>query len=175
MDNLPPDVQQRLQALQEAKLAADARKAAALAKAAEAAASPEAIVAQATRELDAAERDAAAAERQLVDDAAYTAACAKHGGEDRVARVRTQMGAILIRPMEPAEVDNATKRESAQKDDLAKELVARDEIRKLVIHPSQERFAQIVQTYPLLWNTLGRARDALIKGLEEQAGKDGAR
>lgn len=134
------------------------------------AAAPGTLLATKRNELQAKRALREKQERDAADDAAFEDAEKKHG-KDRVARIRTVEGALILRAMTDVETDAASIRASTMKTDLDKVKVHRNALKATVLHPSQERFAMMVATYPALWSTLYEARDALISGIEEEHAK----
>ncbi|WP_155798866.1 hypothetical protein [Sorangium cellulosum] len=142
---------------------------AALERAGREASSPEGMV-EKLREQAAAAREARArAERDAADDAAYRKACKEHGGEKRVARVRTVEGSVIMRAMTRQQHEDFSDRIAGLEAEADILKVAQQATLDTVVHPPRPRMLEILELYPRLWVHLYSARDALITGVEEAA------
>jgi hypothetical protein len=168
------------------KAAADRRRAAELARAA-AAEDPAVQLAEEQLALAREEREASLAEHELEADRLYREACL-HYGEERVARVPTVRGSVVMRPASEIEADKTAKlcgahrrAEAAAKTPAEAEIHARNAeeearngIRALVL-TSREHLETTTREHFGLWNALARAKNALVDGEAREAGKGGAR
>lgn len=174
-----------LQAM-EAELAAEMKRLDDAKAAREAAAeSPEAKALAMKAKLDAVRAAREAEERALTDDRAWLDAVAKHG--QRVKRVHTSAGDIILRANTAAEVD-AVQARAEEKAAAAMESgdavrANADSIKAYregifttnLVHPTIGAARAIVEKFPGVWGELYNARDMLNRGPIEAAGKGVAR
>lgn len=182
-----PDAAAELAALKARREAAEARAAAAK-KAREEASSSAAAQLEAEKiALADAERRALLEEHEAKTDVVYRAACLQYGS-DRVARIVTRAGSIVMRPQTEREGDAARARMAAfeRKMAEAKTPEERDgfqrnheEAARLAIGDTilsdKAHFERAVGVHFGLWGTLGSAQAALIDGRVLDEGKGGAR
>jgi len=143
------------------------------------ASTPEAMLIAARTKVEAARLDRERAEQAVLDEAAWRAAITQYP-ENRLMRIPTERGLLILRPMTGLEVDVANERARNLERELEKLSIHRRALRDTVLHPAKpsdgkpDRFDQILADFPGLWETLYQARDALIIGLRLDAGKDAA-
>jgi hypothetical protein len=138
-----------------------------------AAASPEALVEQLLAKAEEARQERERAAREAADDAAYRAACAKHG-KDHVARIRTVRGSIILRGMTGRQWEDHCDRIAeleGRPDDILK--VSRESVFETLEHPARPTLQEWLDEYGGLWMSLHGARDALVMGLDREASPKG--
>lgn len=132
-------------------------------------------------------RAAELAEHELKTDGIYRRACIERG-EDRVARLRTRAGSIVLRGETDDETDarykaiaghfRASEKASTTTErashDLNAEETSRDALRECVLS-DETHFEAAVERYSGLWAALAKCRDDLISGRVIDEGKDGGR
>jgi len=170
-----------------ARQAAEARAQAAADKRAEAAQAPAALLEQEKIALADAERRAQLEEHEAKTDAIYRAACVQYGS-DRVARIVTRVGSIVMRPQSEPERDaeeaaiaafhrraaEAKTPEEAAAFRRNAEEAARRDLRKTVLS-DKDHFERVTATHHQLWGVIASAQNALVDGRILDEGKGGAR
>jgi hypothetical protein len=134
-----------------------------------AAESPEAMIEAATEKAAALKRERERAAIESGDDRAYTKAVREHGGDHRVARVRTHEGSILLTPMGASAWEGFKDRIAELKSDADIDRLAKETIYETLYHPTPARFDEIVGRFPGIWTHLYTARNALVDGVLEEA------
>jgi hypothetical protein len=175
-----------LAGVQAARKAAAARKRAAEVARSAAAEDPAVQLAEEQLALARERREAELEEHELEADRIYREACLRWG-EDRVARIHTARGSIVMRP--PAEIENDISGDQVVAHDRAREMAkskeeakihernaneaARAAIKALVL-TSHEHLERVTRDHFLVWNTLALAKNALVDGKLRDLGKVGA-
>lgn len=173
-----------LQAMREAREKAEARTAAALAAQAAATDDPAVALAEEKIAFARAKREADAAEHELACDAVYREACLKHG-DDRVMRVRTRYGSIVLRAQTELEGDAAEARSGAfvapQNASAAEKMKAQNDRSAALqlglqgtVLSDLEHFKRVTTDNWMLWKVLWAARNTLVDARETGEGKGGA-
>jgi hypothetical protein len=132
-------------------------------------ASPEALAEKLRAQAAAAREARAVRERDAADDAAYRKVCAAHGGEKRVARVRTIEGSIIMRAMSAPAWEDFQERVAGLEAPADILKIAQQVTLDHIEHPKRERVLEILKDLPRLWPFLYAARDQLVTGVEEEA------
>lgn len=160
----------------EAELAAEETRLAEVIEAKEEAlSSPLALIAGKKAEAQAKREQREREEREAKDDAAYTDACARLGGENRVARVKTLSGSIILRSPTMTEQDALEGIVAALKGhetDIATAVL--DDTMGLIVYPPREDVDRIFAKYPAVRVTLLEARGVLAQGEAEIVQKKGS-
>lgn len=135
--------------------------------------SPADIIAAKRREAQAAKRAAELAHREREADAAFVKACDEHG-PDRVGRIRTVEGSVIIRAMTGDEVDRSMSAPTEGLSRLEQVKLARAEIKRLLVYPAPEVLEERAQKrFPGLWTELFFLRDLLTSGVRADIEKKG--
>jgi hypothetical protein len=135
--------------------------------------SPANVLAERRAEAAAKRRAAVLAAAELDADAAFRKALADFGGKERVCRIFTEEGSIILRAMTLPESDDYGTRAEALSSVTEKIGVAREALADTVLYPSREKFNATVAKWPGLWAFLFMGRDALIAGIREDSAKKG--
>lgn len=130
-------------------------------------------IAEKKAELAAKKKAAELAAKELEADKVYRKAIVDFGGKDRVARIRTEMGSVILRPSTIAEFDELGMTLTSLNDPLERSKVVRESLAGVVIYPSQEVFKELTEKYPGTWQHLLPARDDIADGLRETSEKKG--
>jgi hypothetical protein len=138
-----------------------------------AASSPEALVERLREQAEQTRQERERAAREAADDEAYRRAVAKHG-KDHVARVRTVKGSVILRGMSGRQWEDHCDRIAGldgRDEDIVK--VSKEAVFETLEHPSRDTLQGWVEEFGGLWTTLYMARDALVMGLDREAGPKG--
>jgi hypothetical protein len=137
--------------------------------------SPVNVLAERKAALEAKAKVAALATAELVADVAFRKAIVEHGGKERVARIFTEEGSIILRAMTLAESDDYGARVEELPSIVEKIATAREALAATVVYPSRDAFNAAVTKWPGLWAFLYVARDAMIAGIKEDTAGKGSR
>ena len=135
--------------------------------------SPENQLVEKRLELAAKKKAAALAVSELQADIAFRKAIQEHGGKERVSRIFTEGGSIIMRAMTLAESDEYSVTAEGLTDVGDKMRIAREALIPTVLYPSKEVFLGIQEKYPNIWLFLYLARDAMTAGIKEDSAKKG--
>lgn len=105
-------------------------------------------------------------------DVIYRKAASQYG-DSRVARVFAHEGSVIIRPSTMATMDDLAMRLSTLESDQDRAKVVREDLAECVIYPSREKFNDMVEKWPGLWQPLFAARDAIAGNERERVEKKG--
>jgi hypothetical protein len=132
---------------------------------------PANVLAEKRAELEAQRKAAKLAAAELEADSIFRKALVDFGGKERVARIFTEEGSIILRAMTLPETDDYVQRAEALPSTAEKVLVSREALADTVLYPSRELFNTAVERWPGLWTFLFMARDAMIAGIREDTAK----
>ena len=136
--------------------------------------SPANVLAERRAEIEAKRKAAKVAAAELEADSIFRKAVLDHGKE-RVARIHTEEGSIILRAMTLAETDDFSTRAESLPDVQQKLTCAREALAETVVYPTRDAFNTTVAKWPGLWAFLFMARDAMIAGIREDSAGKGSR